>query len=482
MSALIGKGYGRGWWTNFHGRYRLYKGARNTKKSYVMIGYEVIDKVLTDPRRNVLILRKSNESNRYSTFSTLCKIINEPAPGDPSVSLASLFRINQTTMTITRKSTGQVIIFDGLASPTKITGSRTAVGYLTDVYVDEAFELESYDEWRMVDGTIRGKLPEGLFFQITFCFNAWSGEHWINQRFFRGRLEDDAERLMSSDYVDYLDPDWVGDYGKGLYLHIGTYRINEFRDPSYDASMEAMRLMSPAQYQVEALGMWGNASEATYPDWGDHLRVQHDVLLRIPLDCYSIGLDTGLSDGTGKPNGMGRLKSATTMQLVGLSSGCDKLISFDEYFFSNERQLAKKTEPQLYVELVETLWKWIDAYRMHPVLMKGRITVYVDSGDKGFREGLALEARRQGLANVEFAPSTKRSIQERVDFMDQMMAWGDYQCSWHCPNLMREFSASRRGSKGEPRENFDDHAINAFEYAWAPIRTRILRYKTFKPR
>ena len=45
MYEKIGKGYTKGWWTNCHCRYRVFKGARNTKKSYVMIGLEVIDKI-----------------------------------------------------------------------------------------------------------------------------------------------------------------------------------------------------------------------------------------------------------------------------------------------------------------------------------------------------------------------------------------------------------------------------------------------------
>ena len=43
----IGKNYENGWWTNCHARYRLYKGARNTKKSYDVIGLEVLNKILT---------------------------------------------------------------------------------------------------------------------------------------------------------------------------------------------------------------------------------------------------------------------------------------------------------------------------------------------------------------------------------------------------------------------------------------------------
>ena len=50
-----GTGYERGWYTNCKCRYRVFSGARNTKKSYDMIGLEVLSKIISNPLRNVLI-------------------------------------------------------------------------------------------------------------------------------------------------------------------------------------------------------------------------------------------------------------------------------------------------------------------------------------------------------------------------------------------------------------------------------------------
>ena len=68
---LTGTGYERGWWTNCKCRYRCFKGGRNTKKSFVMIGLEVLNKILSDTRRNVLLIRQNCNTNRQSTFATL---------------------------------------------------------------------------------------------------------------------------------------------------------------------------------------------------------------------------------------------------------------------------------------------------------------------------------------------------------------------------------------------------------------------------
>lgn len=169
------------------------------------------------------------------------------------------------------------------------------------------------------------------------------------------------------------------------------------------------------------------------------------------------------------------------MQLVGVTADYNKLDCIDEYFFSNENQMVKKTGPEIQKELVETLWNWIEKYKAHPTLMKGTILVYVDCADSGgFRQALELEARKQGLFNVRFIASTKLMIESRVYFTRQLMAYGDFRVSKFCPNLDRELRNAQADDKGHVRGDTDDHAINACEYAWAPLAPRIRLWKTFK--
>lgn len=482
MGALVGQGYGNGWFTNCKCRYRCFKGARNTKKSYVMIGLEVLCKILSDQRRNVVILRKINTTNRTSTFNTLCMLIDHPDPNHPEVSLNRYFKINNNTMTITYIPTGQVIMFFGMSDPEKITSTRMVHGYLTDIYVEEAFEIKSYEDWRKVDGSLRGRLPTGLFMQVTFCFNAWNKKHWLYEHFFKGRLEDDFDYLDTHKYEDWCDPNLIIDYGKGLYLHISTYKVNEFRDTvMYDEAMEQLRKASLDLYKVEALGMWGTASNATYPEYNDSLFLDPQVFLNTRYSAYSIGIDFGISDGKGHIAKNGKLESATTMQLVGMTSDFNKLDCIDEWFYSNDNQPVKKTGPEMQIALIQTLIEWINKYAPHPDLMKGTPIVYVDCADSGgFRQGLELEARRQGLYNVRFLGSTKLMIESRVYFTRQLMAYGDYRVCKYCQNLDRELRNAMTADDGRVREDTNDHAINANEYAWAPLAPRIRLWKTFK--
>ena len=485
---LTGTGYEKGWWTNCKCRYRCFKGARNTKKSFDMIGLEVLNKILSDTRRNVLIIRQNCNTNRQSTFATLVMLLNNlDTTNENYIPLINDFRVSKTDMTITRKSTGQVILFRGMDDTQKIQSIRTVKGFLTDVYFEEAFEIEDYEAFRKIDGSLRlpAYAPIDLFVQITFCFNAWNKNHWLYEKFFKDRLEDDLDYLMNHDYQDYKDLKYIGDYGIGLYLHISTYKINEFRDKEiYDVAMEELRRVAPEIFKVEALGMWGNATASTYPEFTDDLVKPRFEINNMQYCCYAIGIDTGLSNGEGKiKSGKDvRIRSATTMQMVGITSDCSRVCCIDEFFYSNEKEMVKKTEPQLMHDIIDTLIMWKNRYVNHRVLMKGTILVYVDCADIGFRQGLELLAREKGLFNVMFQGSTKIKIQNRVDFIRLIMAFGEFLVSEACVNLIREIKNSRKGEKGEVREDIDDHCLNANEYAWQPIISKVKRWGTFKER
>lgn len=477
VKKLVGKGYSHGWYKNCKCRYRVFKGARNTKKSYVMIGIEVLCKIFSNPLRNILILRDTNTSNRFSTFSTIKLLIRQ-------YQCESYFKINETTMIITYKPTGQLIIFGGMNDAGKYLSMRMENGFLTDVYVEEAFDIKSYEDFTKLDGTIRGALPEGTFYQITLCLNGYNKEHWIYHTFFEGRMEDDFDYLMTHDYMDYCNEKEIisGGFGLGVYLHTSTYKINEFRTAEWDYAMQEMSKTAPDLFRVLGLGMWGNDSEGAYPEFNDSLIITPQEATNMSYACYSIGIDTGLSDGNGKVR-KGEdveVRSATTMELQALTSDYETLVAVDEYFHSNEQVLVKKTEPEIMNEIIDKLIEWRVLYANNPVLMKGLTCVYVDNADKGFREGLTLVARNKGLLDVRFLPCTKSRIVSRVLFQRVLMGYGSYKFSSKCPNLIREYRNIRKGEDGSPRQDGNDHCINGAEYGHQPFINRLKKWKTFK--
>lgn len=498
LRKLIGDGYTDAWFFNNHCRYRLFCGARSTKKSVNIIGYEPIFKLISDPRRNVLIARQNDSDNRQSTFENVCGRIVD-------LGLEDAFKISKNPLVIEYKPTGQQIIFRGLNNPTSLNGITFARGYFTDAYIDEAFEVPSYDDFRKIDGSLRGRLPDGLKFQVTLCFNAWDGDSWLNQEFFKNRLEDDFVRLDDPNvtYIDYNDPEFVGPYGKGLYLHKSTYKINEFRDKeSYDAAALEMRKKAPEIYKVEFLGMFGNTTAAVYPEWNDSLIIPLPTLLGLNTNTrtqwadFAIGIDTGLSDGGGhvlkvgkNENADTKVRAATTMSLNAVTADLQKIAVIDEYFHSNNKaDNYLNTDdreniglPEQADRLIKKIIEWMKFYgETGSILMRGTINVYVDSADVGFRQVLEVKAHEYGLYNLRFMGSTKLSIQTRVDFDRLLMAYGDFIVSDKCKNLIREIKNARRGKKGEAREDGNDHMLTCVEYGKAPLIPSVRRWKTFK--
>lgn len=501
IQKLTGAGYSRGWFTNCKCRYRLFEGARSTKKSVNILGYEPIFKILSDPRRNVVICRKNDTDNAQTTFANLCARLEDLDL------FGTEFKATQNPLKITYLKTGQQIIFRGLNNPTSLNSLTFAHGYLTDIYIEEAFELDSYQDFRKLDGSLRGKYGD-LNLQITMCFNAWDGESWLNEKFFKGNLDDDYELLDNPNihYLDYLDEKWIGPYGKGLYLHKSTYKINEFRDfENYDAAAAECKIKDIERYKVEFLGMFGVTTGKVYTNWKPkELIIPIQKILAtnqlgepiMDFADFSIGIDTGLSDGEGKIKSVKKnesqdvkIKAATTMALCAITSDYKSLVTIDEYFHSNNisdnacntDNRDNYTEPDQVDACARKIKEWIQEFKKTPTcLMKGTINIYVDCADIGFRQSLEIKLREYDIYNVQLFGSSKRPIRMRVSFTNMLMAYGEFLVCDRCKNLIREIKNCRKGEGNKPRADGNDHEINCHEYAVLPFYTQLVRWADYK--
>ena len=481
-------------------RYRIFKGARNTGKSVCLIGYEVVLKILSDETKNVAIVRLNLNSNTSSTYENICGRIYD-------LGIEKSFAMRERpSPEIVYKPTGQKIVFKGLNDPTTLNSMTFAKGYLTDVYIEEAFEIESYGDFRKLDGSLRGLTMDGrrIPLQITLCFNAWNKNHWTYEKFFKGLLEDDEKYLddPSHTYDDYCDPNWQGDYGKGLYLHTSTWKSNDFRDKeTTDSAAAEMKRRSPDIYRTEYLGMWGNSTASTYPEFKDD-RIMSLQAIREKYKhfaSFAIGIDTGLSNGEGGKRIVGRnqaveerVKSATVMTLSAVTDDFESVVLLDEYYHTEiERNGEYNTdtpnqlgETGLLKACADYLEKWADKYSPSGlgVLDGGTVSIYVDSADVGFRQMLEIELRTRGYRNVDVYLSPKLSTQTRVDFEKVMFAWGNMAICDQCPNAIREFKNARRDKKGRAREDNDDHALTSFEYGYTPQLPNVRMWKQFRER
>lgn len=497
VQKIFGKGYNNGLFFNFHGRYRFYCGSRSSKKSVNMLGYEPILKILSDERRNVVMIRRNDVDNKLSSYANLIKCIED-------LGLTNDFAVRKQPLEIEYKKTGQMIVFKGLNNPTSITSTKFPHGELTDVYIEEAYECDNYDDFLKLDGSLRisAELAKSLHIQITCVMNPWSPDHWIFTEFFRGRLEPTEEYMETHKFDDYRDDNFVGPFGKGLYLHQSNYKINEFRDKeTWDAAALQMKAKSPELYKPNFLGLFGATTGLAYPEFSTACYITAQEIMEMDdIAEFAIGIDTGLSNGEGKKivikkgeNPDLKIRSATTMALVGVTRGFNKVIVVDEYFHSNDQSTNYTntdnrndlSHPELIKQCIEYIVKWINKYgnntRRGNLLMKGTINVYIDNADIATRQGLEMEARRVGLFNVNFYGCTKRSIQTRVDFTRILMAYDAFKiCAENCPNGVREYRSARKGEKGEPRAPGNDHFLDCCDYSTAPFYTDLTLWKTFK--
>lgn len=464
--------YGDIWFTNCDARYRALKGGRATGKTYNFIGLEPIFKILSDPRRNIMFVRQNCKDNAQSTYNQIKSCMRK-------LGIMHLFKFAIFPHKITRVATGQVIAFGGMNDVESLTSTAFEFGYWTDTYFEEASQLKSYDEFRVVDGSMRiPSYEKGLKCQLTFLFNAWDIGHWLYDVFFKGRMEDNINELEEKGFQFYYDPNFnLGQDGNGLALHTSSYKCNLYNTETKLKNMAELKNIAYNLYLVEGLGCWGNTTGVVYDCWSDGLVLQRYEINNMKIVRYAIGIDTAYSDGQGKPirkEGF-KIGSAMTMQLVGVSD-TSKLVFIDEYFHTNIGVQQKKTSVDYQKDIIDKLFFWKEIYPF----LKTNIFIYVDNADIGFRQALEDTAKKRGLYNVRFIGSTKLPIHNRIVVENHLMAYGEYLVSEACPNLIREIKACRQGNKGEPRADTNDHAINASEYGWAPLGPYLSRWKNIK--
>lgn len=229
LPDVIGKGYKDFW--HFRGRYNVVKGSRGSKKSKTA-ALKIIYGMMKHPQANTIVIRKTFRTLKDSCFKELKWAINR-------FGVAAHWQAKESPLEITYKPTGQKIYFRGMDDPIKITSITVESGVLCWAWLEEAFELKKEEEFDYVNESLRGKLPEGLFYQWLITFNPWNKRIWLKSRFF-----------------DIEDPK--------ILTQTTTYLCNEFLDQESIDEMEALRLRNPKRFEVAGLGNWGSSEGVIY--------------------------------------------------------------------------------------------------------------------------------------------------------------------------------------------------------------------------
>jgi len=235
MQEIIGKGYAEFW----HNKqfYRVVKGSRGSKKSK-NTAINFIYRIMRYEWSNLLVVRRYSNTNRQSTYTDLKWAANR-------LGVSQLFKFNESMPEITYIPTGQKILFRGLDDPLKITSISVDVGMLSFVWIEEAYQIESEDDFRTLTESIRGSYDADDFFkQITLTFNPWSERHWIKRVFFD---EETQERDTFATTTTFRCNEWLDESDKQRYLDL--YETN------------------PRRARIVADGEWGVAEGLVFDNF-----------------------------------------------------------------------------------------------------------------------------------------------------------------------------------------------------------------------
>lgn len=203
-----------------HTEYVLDGGRGSTKSSFISL--EVINLIKNNPDMNALVLRKVGNTLRGSVFAQILWAIG-------ALGLADEFEATVSPMEITRKATGQKILFRGADDPLKLKSVKPVHGYIGIVWFEELDQFAGDEECRSIQqSAIRGGDKAYIF----KSFNPpKTKSNWANQYI---EVPKDKRLVSHSDYRS-VPAKWLG---------------KTFLDEA-----EYLKEINPAAYEHEYLGI-----------------------------------------------------------------------------------------------------------------------------------------------------------------------------------------------------------------------------------
>ena len=237
--------------------YWLNGGRGSTKSSFASIMLVLM--LMMHPECHAVVLRKVAATIRHSVFNQVIWAIDELGVGH-------LFKINNSSFTMTYLPTGQQILFFGVDDKTKIKSTKLPFGYVGLVWYEELDQFAGMEEIRNLNQSL---LRGGPTYWCFYSYNPpRSRDNWVNQE----SLYLEKDRLIS--HTTYLDVprEWLGDQ-----FFLEAEKLKEKREELYRH-----------EYLGEVIGTGGDVfSNVT------DLRMPDDMVSQFDHLCY--GLDFGFA-------------------------------------------------------------------------------------------------------------------------------------------------------------------------------------------
>ena len=259
LPDIVGQGYRRFW--ECRRRYRVVKGGKASKKSSTTALWYIVH-MMKYPDANVMVIRNVYRTHENSTFAQLKWAIRR-------LGVEALWTATRSPLELIYKPTGQRILFRGMDRVDKLASTTVERGSICWVWIEEAFELRSEEDFNKLDLSMpRGEVAPPLFKQTTITFNPWSEQHWLKARFF-----DQPHPDVLAMTTNYLCNEWLDDTDRAIY--------------------EDMRVRFPRRYAVAGLGEWGVEEGLVFERW----RVESFDPRALPEEYRHVfGLDYGYAN------------------------------------------------------------------------------------------------------------------------------------------------------------------------------------------
>lgn len=245
-----------------HARTQIFYGGSSSGKSRFLAQRAVYD--LLHGGRNYLAIRKVARTIRRSVFAEINKVIAEWG-------VSQFFSVNKSEMIITCAN-GYQILFAGLDDVEKLKSITPDTGAITDIWVEEATEIEP-DDLKQLTKRQRGgdaNVPK----RLTLSFNPILQLHWIYQEYFAPLAWADEQTEYNDGRLSIL---------KTWYVH------NRFLTPDdiYGLENEA----DTYYRDVYTYGKWGVLGDVIFTNW----RVEDLSAMADQFTNRRGGLDFGFS-------------------------------------------------------------------------------------------------------------------------------------------------------------------------------------------
>ena len=301
---------------------QIYYGGSGSGKSVFLSQRPIVD--LIRGGRNYLVCRKVQNSIRKSVFNEIESVIDNSG-------FRPYFTTNKTEMSITCKN-GYQILFAGLDNPLSLQGVKPKKGVVTDLWVDEATEIER-DDLKILSKRLRGG-DEGTKKRKMFSFNPILKNHWLYDEYFKSIGWADEQTEYTTDELTIL---------KTWYIH-NKFMTKQDIDNLLNEKDEYYR-------NVYAFGEWGVLGDVIFTNW----RVEDLSEMTAQFTNRRHGLDFGFSSdpaavvNTHYDTGRKTIYIYRELYETGLTN--DILAERVREMITDERIVADSSEPKSIAEL-----------------------------------------------------------------------------------------------------------------------------------